>query len=103
MLASHRVALVHECWLMGPVATTKHVLVGWWSCLTYQRVTAHQKTLKAMLCQQTDIFEMDRSELGHSSVVRHVIDTGDSMPVKQQPYRTPMVQREQIAQLIQQM
>ena len=59
--------------------------------------------LKAMLCQQTDIFEMDRSELGHSSVVKHMIDTGDSMPVRQQPYRTPMVQRERIAQLIQQM
>ena len=36
-----RMALVHECWWMGPVAMTKHVLVGWWSCLICERVTAH--------------------------------------------------------------
>ena len=45
-------------------------------------------TLKALLSQRTDIFEMDNSELGHSNVVQHVIDTGDSAPIKQHPYRT---------------
>ena len=60
-------------------------------------------SLKALLSQHTDIFEMDSSELGHSNVVQHVINTGDSVPIKQHPYRTPIVQRERIAQLIEQM
>ena len=60
-------------------------------------------TLEALLSHHTDIFEMDSSELGHSNVVQHVINTGDSAPIKQHPYRTPMVQRERIAQLIKQM
>ncbi len=60
-------------------------------------------TLKALLSQHTDIFEMDSSELGHSNVVQHMINTGDSTPIKQHPYRTPIVQRERIAQLIKQM
>ena len=60
-------------------------------------------TLKALLSHHTDIFEMDSSELGHSNVVQHVINTGDSTPITQHPYRTPIVQRERIAQLIKQM
>ena len=60
-------------------------------------------TLKALLSQHTDIFEMDSSELGHSNVVQHMIDTGDNASIKQHPYRTPIVQRDRIAQLIKQM
>lgn len=35
--------------------------------------------------------------------MQHTIDTGSSGPTKQQPYLTPVVQRDQIAQLIEQM
>ena len=45
-------------------------------------------TLKALLSHHTDIFEMDSSELGHSNVVQHVINTRDSAPIKQHPYRS---------------
>ena len=45
---------------------------------------------------------MESSELGHSNVVQHVTNTGDSAPIKQHPYRTPIVQRERIDQLIKQ-
>ena len=60
-------------------------------------------TLESVISQHADLFEMDDSELGHSNVVQHVIDTGDSTPIKQHPYRTPVVQREKIAELIEQM
>ena len=56
-----------------------------------------------MISEHSDLFEMDSSELGHSTVVQHVINTGDSTPIKQHPYRTPIVQRDKIAQLIKQM
>jgi len=46
---------------------------------------------------------MNSFELGCSNLVQHVIDTGDSKPIKQQPYRTPFIQREKIANLIQDM
>ena len=59
--------------------------------------------LKTLLSQHTDIFEMDSSELSHSNVVQHVINTGDSAPSKQHPYRTPIVQKDKTAQFIKQM
>ena len=46
------------------------------------------------------MFALSATELGHCSSVHHKIDTGDHSPIKQQPYRTPMVQREKIAKLI---
>ena len=59
-------------------------------------------TLKTVISEHSDFFEMDSSELGNSTVVQHVINT-DSTPIKQHPYRTPIVQRDKIAQLIKQM
>ena len=60
-------------------------------------------TLKTLLSQHADVFEMNSSELGHSNVIQHVINTGDSPAIKQHPYRTPIVQRDKIAQLIKEM
>ena len=59
--------------------------------------------LKVLLTEHSQVFEMNKSELGHTNIVQHVIDTGSSGPIKQQPYRTPVVQRDQIVQLIDQM
>ena len=59
--------------------------------------------LKVLLSEHSDVFELDRSELGHSALVQHAIDTGDNAPIKQQPYRTPIVQRDRIVQLIKEM
>ena len=35
-----------------------------------------------------DVFALSDSELGRTSLVQHVIDTGDTTPIKQMPYRT---------------
>ena len=35
-----------------------------------------------------DVFALSDSELGRTSLVQHVIDTGDATPIKQMPYRT---------------
>ena len=34
-----------------------------------------------------DVFALSDSELGRTSLVQHVIDTGDATPIKQMPYR----------------
>ena len=59
--------------------------------------------LELVLSEHSDVFELDRSELGYTNVVHHTINTDDSARIKQQPYRTPIVQREKITQLIQEM
>ena len=59
--------------------------------------------LKALLLKFSDVFALDDSELGRTSVVRHSIDTGDRKPIKQQPYRTPIVQRETIKKMVDEM
>ena len=62
-----------------------------------------QAEVKELLLQAHDVFALDDSELGCSAVVEHHIDTSDHHPIKQQMRRTPFVQRELIAQLIQKM
>ena len=42
--------------------------------------------LKALLTKHSEAFEMNKSELGHTTVVQHMIDTGSSSSIKQQPY-----------------
>ena len=59
--------------------------------------------LKVLLSQHADVFALDPSELGCCGMVQHAIDTGDTPPLKQQPYRTPIVKREKVAQLIREM
>ena len=56
--------------------------------------------LQSALLEASDVFAMDSSELGHTSLVQHSIDTGDHPPIKQHPYRTPMIRREQMAKMI---
>ena len=59
-----------------------------------------QEKLKEVLTESTDVFALDDSELGCTSLVLHSIDTGDHHPVKQQSYRTPIVYRERIEQMV---
>ena len=59
--------------------------------------------LKEVLAESTDVFVLDDSELGCTSLVQHSIDTGDHKPVKQQPYRTPVVYREKIETMVDEM
>ena len=56
--------------------------------------------LEKKLMDNADVFAIDESELGHTTVVKHSIDTGEHPPIKQCPRRTPFVHREKIAQLV---
>ena len=47
--------------------------------------------LKVLLSQHADVFALDPSELGCCGMVQRTIDTGDMPPIKQQPYRTPVI------------
>lgn len=59
--------------------------------------------LKEVFVESTDVFALDDSELGCTSLVQHSIDTGDHKSVKQQSYRTPLVYREKIKKVVDEM
>ena len=59
--------------------------------------------LKEVLTESTDIFALDDSELGCTNLVRHTIPTENHTPIKQRPYRTPVIYREKIEQMVSQM
>ena len=46
---------------------------------------------------------LNDSELGCTDILKHSIDTGDSCPIQQQPYRTPVVRWENMAEMIESM
>ena len=50
-----------------------------------------------------DVFALDDRELGEAKAVEHVIDTGDSQPIRQLPRRVPFALRKEISRLVQEM
>ena len=47
--------------------------------------------LRNLIREFSDVFALDDSELGCTDVLCHSVDTGNHLPIKQQPYRTPVV------------
>ncbi len=39
--------------------------------------------LEQLVRENSDVFALDNSELGHTDVVQHFVDTGDHRPIKQ--------------------
>ena len=61
---------------------------------------AQVKELEEFLSSFDDVFSLDEDDLGHTSLVRHQVDTGDSPPIKQAPRRIPFSRRQVVADLI---
>ena len=59
--------------------------------------------LKELLAESTDVFALDDSELGCTTLVPHAIHTENHQPIKQRPYRTPVIYRSKIEQMVSQM
>ena len=47
--------------------------------------------LKELLAESTDLFALDDSELECTTLIRHAIHTENHTPIKQRPYRTPVI------------
>ena len=56
--------------------------------------------LKNLISEFSDVFALDDSELGCTNILQHSVNTRDHPPIKQQPYRTPVVRREKVAEMI---
>ena len=51
------------------------------------------QSLKKLLCEHSNLFSKHSGDIGHTNLVEHEIDTGDTRPFKQQPYRIPLAKR----------
>ena len=72
--------------------------------LESQHLTSTQKTQLVTLLQSfTDVFALDSSELGATSVTQHSIDTGGHPPIRQPMRRMPFTLRPKVDQLVQEM
>ena len=56
--------------------------------------------LKATVCEFSDVFALDDMELGCTDLVQHSIETGNHSPIRQQPYRTPVVRRQKMNEMV---
>ena len=59
--------------------------------------------LLSLLNEFPYLFALDPTELGRTSLVTHRIDTGDSVPIRQQPRRVPFALRDHVNRLTQEM
>ncbi len=62
-----------------------------------------KKAMEALLKKYDHLFAENDLELGRTNVVEMTLDTGDSPPVRQKPYRTPLAQREVVEEHIKSM
>ena len=60
-------------------------------------------SLKELIADHADVFALDNSELGHTDLVQHHVDTGTSPPVRQPARRVPFVHREKISAMVEEM
>ena len=64
-------------------------------------ITDEQKQqLEDLLKENADVFALSNADLGCTTLVKHRIETGEHLPVRQQPYRAPYAHRGQISNLI---
>ena len=59
--------------------------------------------LFALLLEYADNFSLTSADLGHTTVLKHKIDTGSAVPVHLQLRRIPEAQKEKVRQLLQDM
>lgn len=62
-----------------------------------------QEDIRKLLRTYSNVFSHSQTDLGRTSIVQHVIDTGDHKPIKLRPYRTSPENREEISRQVQEM
>ncbi|CAG8593233.1 2224_t:CDS:2, partial [Dentiscutata heterogama] len=54
----------------------------------------HQIELENLLCNNSNVFAWTSNDLGRTGLTKHIIDTGDVLPIKQRPYRRSPKEKE---------
>ncbi|GFU39650.1 retrovirus-related Pol polyprotein from transposon 412 [Trichonephila clavipes] len=64
-------------------------------------LSPEQKSSAERLFQEfEDVFSRNSSDIGHTTVTQHRIDTADHPPIKQHPRRLPFVKQEEVGTLL---
>ena len=70
-------------------------------CHPLEKLSAEEnEQLNTLIVELSDVFALDDTELGCTQLVKHSINTRDNAPIQQQPYRTPVVRREQLDEMV---
>ena len=64
---------------------------------------SEREQLAELIMDFEDIFALTPSELGHTNVVEHTINTGDSAPIRQPPRRIPFALRTKVDEMVEEM
>ena len=65
--------------------------------------SSQSEVLKQFLIKHQHVFSKDSNDIGHTTLIKHEIDTGDSKPVKKYPYRIPLAKRKSAEEEIRKM
>ncbi|GFT87018.1 retrovirus-related Pol polyprotein from transposon 412 [Trichonephila clavipes] len=67
-------------------------------------LSPEQKSSAERLFQEfEDVFSRNSSDIGHTTVTQHIIDTADHPPIKQHPRRLPFAKQEEVGTLLREM
>ncbi|GFX03043.1 retrovirus-related Pol polyprotein from transposon 412 [Trichonephila clavipes] len=67
-------------------------------------LSPEQKSSAERLFQEfEDVFSINSSDIGHTTVTQHRIDTADHPPIKQHPRRLPFAKQEEVGTLLREM
>ncbi|GFW68698.1 hypothetical protein TNCV_530511 [Trichonephila clavipes] len=67
-------------------------------------LSPEQKSSTERLFQEfEDVFSRNSSDIGHTTVTQHIIDTADYPPIKQHPRRLPFAKQEEVGTLLREM
>ncbi|GFX40423.1 retrovirus-related Pol polyprotein from transposon 412 [Trichonephila clavipes] len=67
-------------------------------------LSPEQKSSAERLFQEfEDVFSRNSSDIGHTTVTQHRIDTADHPPIKQHPRRLPFAKQEEVGTLVREM
>ncbi|GFT63634.1 retrovirus-related Pol polyprotein from transposon 412 [Trichonephila clavipes] len=72
--------------------------------LEYAELSPEQKSSAERLFQEfEDVFSINSSDICHTTVTQHRIDTADHPPIKQHPRRLPFAKQEEVGTLLREM
>ena len=70
-------------------------------CLPIVKLSPEENAqLKDLIVEFHDVFALSDAELGCTDLVEHQIITGNHAPIRQQPYRTPVIRRQKMNEMV---
>ncbi|GFY24115.1 retrovirus-related Pol polyprotein from transposon 17.6 [Trichonephila clavipes] len=69
----------------------------------HSRKTIPKSSAERLFQEFEDVFSRNSSDIGHTTVTQHRIDTADHPPIKQHPRRLPFAKQEEVGTLLREM